>query len=143
MRTVALWPHTYLSHLLIDSIWQAWQDKVPQTLVDVGTGAGFPGIVLKILYPRLKLTLVESVGKKTTFCQHIVDSLHLDNVTVIQARAEALGQQARFREAFDWAVARAVASSLLDLQHSYGGDGRTPSAHEVDGDHRYAGLAPG
>jgi len=88
---------------------QAWQDKVPQTLVDVGTGAGFPGIVLKILYPRLKLTLVESVGKKTTFCQHIVDSLHLDNVTVIQARAEALGQQARFRESFDWAVARAVA----------------------------------
>ncbi len=88
---------------------QAWKDKPPQTLVDVGTGAGFPGLVLKILYPRLKLTLVESVGKKVTFCRHIVDTLHLDDVNVIQARAETLGQQPRFREAFDWAVARAVA----------------------------------
>ena len=88
---------------------QAWGDKVPQTLVDVGTGAGFPGLVLKILYPRLKLTLVESVGKKVNFCRHIVESLHLDDVTVIQSRAETLGQQPRFRESFDWAVARAVA----------------------------------
>lgn len=88
---------------------QAWQDKTPQTLVDVGTGAGFPGIVLKILYPRLKLTLVESVGKKANFCRHIVDSLHLDDVNIIQTRAETLGQQPRFRESFDWAVARAVA----------------------------------
>lgn len=88
---------------------QAWQDKTPQTLVDVGTGAGFPGIVLKILYPRLKLTLVESVGKKANFCRHIVDSLHIDDVNIIQARAETLGQQPRFRESFDWAVARAVA----------------------------------
>ncbi len=88
---------------------QAWGDKVPQTLVDVGTGAGFPGLVLKILYPRLRLTLVESVGKKADFCRHIVETLHLENVSVIQARAETLGQQPRFRESFDWAVARAVA----------------------------------
>lgn len=88
---------------------QAWQNVPPKTLVDVGTGAGFPGLVLKILYPRLNLTLVESVGKKAKFCRHIVDTLHLDNVNVIQSRAETLGQQPRFRESFDWAVARAVA----------------------------------
>ncbi len=88
---------------------QAWGDQPPQTLVDVGTGAGFPGLVLKILYPRLKLTIVESVGKKVTFCRHIVDTLHLDDVNVVQSRAETLGQQPRFRESFDWAIARAVA----------------------------------
>jgi 16S rRNA (guanine527-N7)-methyltransferase len=88
---------------------QAWQDAPPKTLVDVGTGAGFPGLVLKILYPRLRLTLVESVGKKVTFCRHIVDTLHLDDVNVVQSRAETLGQQPRFRESFDWAIARAVA----------------------------------
>ena len=88
---------------------QAWGDQVPQTLVDVGTGAGFPGLVLKILYPHLKLTLVESVGKKVKFCRHIVESLQLEGVNVIQSRAEMLGQQPRFRESFDWAVARAVA----------------------------------
>jgi 16S rRNA (guanine527-N7)-methyltransferase len=88
---------------------QAWQDKAPQTLVDVGSGAGFPGIALKILYPRLKLTIVESVGKKADFCRHIVDTLKLDDVNVIQTRAEKLGQMPKYRESFDWAVARAVA----------------------------------
>ncbi len=88
---------------------QARMENSPQTLVDIGSGAGFPGIPLKILYPRLKLTVVESVGKKADFCRHIVESLHLDDVNVIQTRAEALGQMPRFRESFDWAVARAVA----------------------------------
>jgi 16S rRNA (guanine527-N7)-methyltransferase len=88
---------------------QAWMEDPPQTLVDIGSGAGFPGIPLKILYPRLKLTIVESVGKKADFCRHIFESLHLEDVNVIQTRAEALGQIPRFRESFDWAVARAVA----------------------------------
>ncbi|MBT3339149.1 MAG: 16S rRNA (guanine(527)-N(7))-methyltransferase RsmG [Anaerolineae bacterium] len=88
---------------------QAWNENPPQSLVDVGSGAGFPGIPLKIIYPRLKLTLVESVGKKTDFCRHIVETLKLQDVTVIQARAEKLGQQPKYRESFDWAVARAVA----------------------------------
>jgi len=79
-------------------------------LIDVGTGAGFPGIPLKILYPNLKLTLVESVGKKAMFCQHIVRVLGLENVEVIQARAEDLGQNLEHREKYDWSVARAVAN---------------------------------
>ena len=88
----------------------AWKASPPDQLIDVGTGAGFPGIPLKILYPHLKLTLVESVGKKVKFCQHIVGVLGLEHVEVIQARAEDIGQDIRHREKYDWAVARAVAN---------------------------------
>lgn len=88
----------------------AWKTNPPNRLIDIGTGAGFPGIPLKILYPNLKLTLAESVGKKTMFCQHLVRVLRLENVDVIQARAEELGQNSDHREKYDWAVARAVAN---------------------------------
>jgi 16S rRNA (guanine527-N7)-methyltransferase len=88
----------------------AWKASPPNQLIDVGTGAGFPGIPLKILYPHLKLTLVESVGKKAMFCKHIVGVLGLEQVEVVQARAEDLGQNPEHREKYDWAVARAVAN---------------------------------
>src|SRR5215207_1607087 len=88
----------------------AWKATPPNHLIDVGTGAGFPGVPLKILYPNLKLTLVESVGKKAMFCQHIVRVLGLEHVEVVQARAEDLGQDSNHREKYDWAVARAVAN---------------------------------
>jgi len=87
----------------------AWKASPPARLVDVGTGAGFPGIPLKILYPTLPVTLVESVGKKAMFCQHIVRVLGLEGIDVIQCRAEDLGQDPQHRESYDWAVARAVA----------------------------------
>ncbi len=88
----------------------AWGATPPHRLIDVGTGAGFPGLPLKILYPALKLTLVESVGKKAMFCEHIVRLLGLDGVEVMQARAEQVGCMPEHREQHDWAVARAVAS---------------------------------
>ena len=88
----------------------AVRDNPPARLVDVGTGAGFPGIVLKIASPGMHLTLVESVGKKANFCRHIVHSLELENVNVAQERVEVLGQMPAFREQYDLAVARAVAS---------------------------------
>ena len=88
----------------------AWISNPPSRLIDVGTGAGFPGIPLKILYPNLKLTLAESVGKKVTFCKHIVGLLGMEHVDVIQARAEELGQDSNHREKYDYAVARAVAN---------------------------------
>lgn len=88
----------------------AWRDAPPASLIDIGTGAGFPGIPLKILYPTMRLTLVDSIGKKTDFCKHVVKVLDLDQVEVIQARAEELGQQKAHRERYDWAVARAVAN---------------------------------
>lgn len=88
----------------------AWKGSPPNHLIDVGTGAGFPGIPLKLIHTELKLTLVESVRKKAMFCQHIVDVLGLENVDVIHARAEDLGQDVKHREKYDWAVARAVAN---------------------------------
>ncbi len=88
----------------------AWKANPPNRLVDIGTGAGFPGIPLKIIYPAMHLTLVELVGKKVKFCQHMVNKLGLENTQVIQARAEELGQQPEHREKYDWAVARAVAN---------------------------------
>ena len=87
----------------------AWKASPPNHLIDIGTGAGFPGIPLKILYQNLKLTLVESVGKKAMFCQHIVSVLGLEQVEVLQTRAENLGQTSQHREKYEWAVARAVA----------------------------------
>jgi 16S rRNA (guanine527-N7)-methyltransferase len=79
-----------------------------ERMIDIGTGAGFPGIPLKILLPEIEMVLVDSVGKKTDFCQHIVDHLKLTGVQVIHERAERLARKGEFREKFDWAVARAV-----------------------------------
>ena len=96
----------------------AWRgNPPPQRLIDVGTGAGFPGIPLKILFPTIHLTLVDSVGKKLTFCRHIVEKLNLDKVTIIQGRAEELGQNPAHREQYDWAVARAVANMPVLVEY--------------------------
>jgi 16S rRNA (guanine527-N7)-methyltransferase len=87
----------------------AWKDNPPRSLVDVGTGAGFPGLVLKILHPGMELTLIESVGKKATFCAHIVKTLGLENVAVLTARAEDIAHHPEHRERYEWTIARAVA----------------------------------
>lgn len=81
----------------------------PLHLVDVGTGAGFPGVPLKIAAPRLKLTLMDGTGKKVTFLRHLVEQLGLQNVAVVQGRAEELGHQTAYRGQFDLVAARAVA----------------------------------
>jgi 16S rRNA (guanine527-N7)-methyltransferase len=81
-----------------------------QSLIDVGSGAGCPGLPLKIVCPDLRLTLLEATRKKTSFLQHMVEQLKLGDVTIIHARAEQIGQEAQHREAYDWVVARAVAT---------------------------------
>lgn len=80
-----------------------------QKMIDIGSGAGFPGLPLKILYPTLQLTLVDSVAKKCHFLQTVANELGLNGVKVISGRAEELGQMTMYREQYDWALARGVA----------------------------------
>ncbi|MBS1248919.1 MAG: Ribosomal RNA small subunit methyltransferase G [Chloroflexi bacterium] len=91
------------------SCYPVMKNTIINRVIDVGTGAGFPGIPLKILFPSMHLTLVDSVKKKTDFCRHIVQELGLGGVDVIRERAERLGKEDGHREKYDWALARAVA----------------------------------
>lgn len=87
----------------------AMQNTPMERVVDVGSGAGFPGLALKIVHPAMHLTLVESVGKKAEFCRHMAQTLKLENVQVLTDRAEAVGQMKAHRQGYDWAIGRAVA----------------------------------
>jgi 16S rRNA (guanine527-N7)-methyltransferase len=102
--------HGIVARHFLDSLRcaQSWGTS-PDSLVDVGAGAGFPGLPLKILRPELQLTLIESTAKKADFLRHMVDLLELANVTIVVARAEAVGRDAAHRERYDLTVARAVA----------------------------------
>ena len=80
------------------------------SVIDVGTGAGFPGIPLKIVFPSLKLTLLDSLNKRINFLNTVVDELGLSDVTALHGRAEEIGRNASYRESFDLCVSRAVAN---------------------------------
>jgi 16S rRNA (guanine527-N7)-methyltransferase len=120
------------------------RDSPMDRIIDVGTGAGFPGIPLKIACPSMRLTLVESIRKKGAFCKYIVQKMHLSGVLVLSERAEVIGHQENHREQYDWAVARAVArlvvlvEYLLPLVHVGGsmlamkGESAIAEAHEAE-----------
>lgn len=91
------------------SCWRAMRETPPGSLVDIGAGAGFPGIPLKILKPDIHMALVEATAKKTGFLLHMVQFLRQEGVHVATTRAEEFGHMPAHRESFDWAVARAVA----------------------------------
>ena len=84
--------------------------KENASVIDVGTGAGFPAIPLKIAFPNMKLTLLDSLNKRVTFLDSVVEELELKKVTTIHARAEEGGRQKNLRDNFDFVLSRAVAN---------------------------------
>lgn len=79
-----------------------------KTLADIGTGAGFPGIPLAIMRPDIQITLIESIGKKCKFLEHIKEILNLKNIEIVNARAEEVGKHIDYKNRFDIVTARAV-----------------------------------
>lgn len=86
-------------------------------IIDVGTGAGFPGIPLKIYNESLNLTLLDSLNKRTIFLKEVIDSLELENVEIVHGRAEDFAQDNLYRECYDYAVSRAVAPLNILLEY--------------------------
>ncbi len=85
-------------------------DFKDKRIIDIGSGAGFPGLPLKIAFPSISLTLLEATGKKAIFLSHLAGSLGLEDVGVLNSRAEDTALRARYREQYDLTISRAVAS---------------------------------
>lgn len=104
----------YIKHFY-DSISLAFHVPMGEmgSMADIGSGAGFPGIPLKICYPHLQLTIVDSLNKRIQFLQHVVTELGLSQVQLLHGRAEDLGRQKELRDAFDLVTARAVARMAI------------------------------
>ena len=81
-----------------------------ESLIDVGTGAGFPGIPIKIMFPNLKITLMDSLNKRLLFLNEVINKLGLDKIELVHGRAEDLGKNSNYREKYDLCVSRAVAN---------------------------------
>lgn len=118
-------------------------DRSSPRLVDVGSGAGFPGLVLKIVRPSLHVTLIDSTGKKVRFLQEVIAATELTEVQAIHGRAEELARKPEYRERFNFATARAVASLpvLLELITPFldiGGTAFVPKGLDLE-----AELGPG
>lgn len=97
----------FLDSILLGAVMDLNKDY---SVIDVGTGAGFPGIPLKIVYPQLQVTLLDSLNKRVTFLNEVIDALKLEGIKGIHARAEEVGRKPEYREAFNICVSRAVAN---------------------------------
>ena len=103
-------PEEIILKHFIDSLTIVKEIKNKDKIVDVGTGAGFPGIPLSIINETVEITLVDSLNKRLIFLQNVIEELNLKNVTLVHSRAEDFGRNDKYREKFDIAVSRAVAN---------------------------------
>ncbi|MFA7077529.1 MAG: 16S rRNA (guanine(527)-N(7))-methyltransferase RsmG [Syntrophomonas sp.] len=94
-----------------------WVSLAGQAAIDIGSGAGFPGLVLAMFQPDCRMTLVESDLKKSTFLQNVKKELGLDNVRIIRTRVELLGQDIEHRAGYDLCTCRAVAAMRVILEY--------------------------
>ena len=112
-------PEEVLIRHFLDSLSLLSAYDQPHTrLLDIGSGAGFPGIPLKIMRPDWQVVLVEATGKKVTFLRHIIETLQLQDIVALQGRAEELGHNKDYRATFDVVTARAVASLPTLLEYA-------------------------
>ena len=98
----------FVDSLSLAKIVDNLEDKI--SLIDVGTGAGFPGIPLKIAFPEIKITLLDSLNKRVKFLDEVIGQLGLNEIETVHGRAEDLGRDRKYREKFDLCVSRAVAN---------------------------------
>lgn len=103
-------PEEIILKHFIDSMTIAKYIDKNVTLIDVGTGAGFPGIPLKIIREDVEITLLDSLNKRINFLNEVINQLGLTKIQTIHARVEELGQNKKYREKFDYATSRAVAN---------------------------------
>lgn len=96
----------------VDCVSIASKIEIPENInvIDVGTGAGFPGIPVKIAFPHINITLLDSLNKRINFLEEVVKNLELENVNCIHSRAEDGGQNEEYREKYDMCISRAVAN---------------------------------
>ncbi len=100
----------FLDSLTVTAAFELPDIKQGLKLIDIGSGAGLPGIPLKIVRSDIRLVLLEATSKKAVFLRHVVNRLGLDNVEVITGRAEVIAHNTQYREKYDLALSRAVAS---------------------------------
>lgn len=111
LTAITEWEDVVQKHFLDSlAIVKAYNLKAVHCLIDVGTGAGFPGIPLKIAFPHIKITLMDSLNKRINFINEVISACNLEKAEALHIRAEDLAKKSEYREQFDMCVSRAVAN---------------------------------